>query len=34
MTATEVKQVEKIANEMIDRNLQIFAKEAPLAIAT
>ena len=33
MTAAEVKQVEKIANEMIDRNQQIFAKEAPLAIA-
>ena len=28
MMAAEVKQVEKIANEMIDRNQQILAKEA------
>ena len=33
MTAAEVKQVEKFANEMIYRNQQIYAKEAPLAIA-
>ena len=33
MTATEVKQVEKIANEMIDKNQQIYAKEASLAVA-
>ena len=33
MTAAEVKQVEMFANGMIDRNQQIYAKEAPLAIA-
>jgi len=33
MTAAEVKKVEDIANDMIDKNEDIFAKEAPLAIA-
>jgi alanyl-tRNA synthetase len=33
MTAVEVKKVEQIANEMIDANKQIFARDAPLAVA-
>ena len=33
MTPAEVKKVEEIANEMIDKNQEIFAKEAPLALA-
>jgi len=33
MTVAEVKAVEDIANEMINRNQQMYAKEAPLAIA-
>merc|ERR1719290_570263 len=33
MTPAEVKKVEEIANEMIDRNEKMFAKEAPLAVA-
>eukprot|EP00092_Neocalanus_flemingeri_P029292 GFUD01031804.1.p1 GENE.GFUD01031804.1~~GFUD01031804.1.p1 ORF type:complete len:1403 (+),score=482.68 GFUD01031804.1:67-4275(+) len=33
MTAAEVKKVEDIANVMIDKNQEIFAKEAPLAVA-
>merc|ERR1719422_2693706 len=33
MTAAEVKKVEDIANQMIDRNEEMYAKEAPLAIA-
>jgi len=33
MTAAEVKKVEDIANEMIDKNQEMYAKEAPLAIA-
>eukprot|EP00088_Acartia_fossae_P048117 TRINITY_DN5241_c0_g1_i1.p1 TRINITY_DN5241_c0_g1~~TRINITY_DN5241_c0_g1_i1.p1 ORF type:complete len:1381 (+),score=416.02 TRINITY_DN5241_c0_g1_i1:46-4188(+) len=33
MTVAQVKQVEQIANAMIDRNEEIYAKEAPLAIA-
>lgn len=33
MTAAQVRDVEKIANAMIDRNEEIYAKEAPLAVA-
>merc|ERR1719347_1071763 len=33
MSAAEVKKVEDIANEMIDKNQEMYAKEAPLAIA-
>jgi len=33
MTPAEVKKVEEIANEMIDKNQEVFAKEAPLALA-
>jgi len=33
MTAAEVKKVEDIANTMIDKNQEMYAKEAPLAIA-
>ena len=33
MTAAEVKKVEDIANTMIDKNQEIYAKEAPLAVA-
>merc|ERR1719342_1386822 len=33
MTAAEVKKVEDIANGMINKNEEIYAKEAPLAIA-
>ena len=33
MTAAEVKKVEDIANVMIDKNQEMYAKEAPLAIA-
>ena len=33
MTVAEVKKVEDIANTMIDKNQEIFAKEAPLALA-
>ena len=33
MTPAEVKKVEDIANEMINKNQEIYAKEAPLAIA-
>jgi len=33
MTVAEVKAVEDIANEMINRNQQMYAKEAPLAVA-
>jgi len=33
MTAAEVKAVEDIANEMINRNQKMYAKEAPLAVA-
>merc|ERR1712088_607102 len=33
MTPAEVKKVEEIANEMINKNQEVFAKEAPLALA-
>ena len=33
MKVGEVKKVEDIANQMIDRNQEMFAKEAPLAVA-
>lgn len=33
LTAAEVKKVEDIANVMIDKNQEMYAKEAPLAIA-
>jgi len=33
MTPAEVKKVEDIANEMINKNQEIYAKEAPLAVA-
>ena len=33
MKVEEVKKTEEIANEMIDRNEKMFAKEAPLAVA-
>ena len=33
MTAAEVKKVEDIANGMINKNEEIYAKEAPLAVA-
>ena len=33
MTAAEVKKVEDIANTMIDKNQEMYAKEAPLALA-
>ncbi len=33
MNVDQVRNVERIANEMIDRNEEIYAKEAPLALA-
>merc|ERR1711936_419049 len=33
MTPAEVKKVEEIANDMINKNQEIYAKEAPLAVA-
>merc|ERR1719356_1087974 len=33
MTAAEVKKVEDIANQMINKNQEIYAKESPLALA-
>jgi len=33
MTADQVKRTEDIANKMIDKNEEVYAKEAPLAIA-
>ena len=33
MTPAEVKKVEDIANQMIDKNQEIYAKESPLALA-
>ena len=33
MTVAQVKKAESVANEMIDKNEEVYAKETPLALA-